>query len=158
MITESELTSIGYRKLGKYWVKPVAFSVFIFNDITQIIRNCFIGKNGTFLTWSMRGLLDLDELRWYEYSTDYVEGYACFETMIDNVQTNQEVESTSCTILGKIRKIQSLVEVGDGELEDTRKLISELSVLIPGHSKLHQIELEIQRIRLMKRFQKINES
>ncbi len=38
MITESEITSFGYQKLEKYWVKPVAFSVFIFNDITQIIR------------------------------------------------------------------------------------------------------------------------
>jgi hypothetical protein len=155
MIGESELTSLGYRKLEKYWIKPVAFSVFIFNDFTQIIRNCFIGANGSFLTWSIYKIFDSNDLRWLEYSTDYVEGYACFETLMYNVQINQEVYSTLDTILGKIRKIESLVEVGEGELEDTRKLISELSVLIPGHSKLHQIELEIQRRRLMKKLTKV---
>jgi hypothetical protein len=155
MIGESELTSLGYRKLEKYWVKPVAFSVFIFNDITQIIRNCFIGANGSFLTWSIRGILDLNDLRWYEYSTDYVEGYACFETLMNNIKINQEVEITSDTILGKIRKIESLIEVGEGELEAARKLISELSVLIPGHSKLHQIDLEIQRRGLIKKLTKV---
>lgn len=59
------------------------------------------------------------------------------------------------TILGKLNKIQNLVDASNGELEDTRKLISELSVLIPGHSKLHQIDLEIQRIKLMKRISKV---
>lgn len=152
-----EVTSLGYQKLGKYWVKPIGFSVFIFNDFTQIIRNCFIGANGAFLTWSIMGVLDLDDLRWYEYSTSYVEGYAYFETLMNNVQSNQELEDTSDTILDKIHKIGKLVDNGEGELEDAGKLISELSVLIPGHSKLHQIELEIQRIKLMKRFSK-NES
>lgn len=152
MINESELTSFGYQKLGKYWVKPIAFSVFIFNDFTQIIRNCFIGANGTFLTWSMKVVLDLDDLRWYEYSVDYVEGYDYFETLMNDVQSNQELEDTSDTILDKIHKIGELVDNGEGESENTRKLISELSVLIPSHSKLHQIDLEIQRRRLMKRF------
>lgn len=157
MITESEITSFGYRKLEKYWVKPVAFSVFIFNDITQIIRTCFIGANGSFLTWSLSKIFDLNDLRWYEYGTDCAEEHVDteFKTLINNVQNNmQEVLCASDTILGKLNKIQNLVDAGNGELEDTRKLISELSVLIPGHSKLHQIDLEIQRIKLMKRISK----
>lgn len=158
MITESELTSFGYQKLENYWVKPVAFSVFVFNDINQIIRTCFIGANGSFLTWSLSKIFDLNDLRWYEYGTDCAEEYVDpdFKTLMNNVKNNmQEVSCASDTILGKLNKIQNLVDAGNGESEDTRKLISELSVLIPSHSKLHQIDLEIQRLKLMKRFSKV---
>jgi hypothetical protein len=73
-MTEKEmqqfLISMGYRKMkDSIWGKPIGYTILIFDFVTNVIRQTFVGKNGKVMTYDSREInIDFfeDELKQFE--------------------------------------------------------------------------------------------